>query len=296
MAILKILPRTTLFLLILSTSAFAGALPIWELEGTSNRVLLMGSVHFLRASDYPLPNGMTAAYDLADTLVMEIDMDDLDPLLAQTTMMTMGVSQSGRSLREALGEASYAEASRRAEALGVPFAMFDQFEPWFAALTITQLRMMQMGFDPAWGIETRLTQQAAGDAKTIQGLETLEEQLGFMDRLDEKTQREFLLQSLEDAEILADQVEMIVTAWRAGDTDTMEEIMLEGFEGAPGLEDALLIQRNRNWVRPIQNMQDQPDNYLVIVGAMHLIGENSVVAMLEDKGIAVRQLTDADLN
>jgi uncharacterized protein YbaP (TraB family) len=296
MAILKILQRATLFLLVLSSNAFGGSLPIWELEGTSNRVLLMGSVHFLRASDYPLPNGMTAAYDLADTLVMEIDMDDLDPLLAQTTMMTMGVSQSGRSLREALGEANYAEASRRAEALGVPLTMFDQFEPWFAALSITQLRMMQLGFDPAWGIETRLTQQAAGDAKEIQGLETLEEQLGFMDRLDDKTQQEFLLQSLEDAAVLQDQVETIVAAWRAGDTDTMEELMLEGFESARGLEDALLVQRNRNWVRPIQNMQDQPDNYLVIVGAMHLIGENSVVAMLEDKGISVRQLTDADLN
>ena len=296
MAILKILQRTTLSLLILSSTAFGGALPIWELEGTSNRVLLMGSVHFLRTSDYPLPDGMTAAYDLADTLVMEIDMDDLDPLLAQTTMMNMGVSPEGRSLRDALGEASYKEAARRADALGVPLAMFDQFEPWFAALSITQLRMMQLGFDPAWGIETRLTQQAAGDGKEIAGLETLEEQLGFMDRLDDETQREFLLQSLEDAAVLADQVETIVASWRIGDTDTMEELMLEGFESARGLEDALLVQRNRNWVRPIQNMRDQPDNYLVIVGAMHLIGENSVVAMLEDKGIAVRQLTDADLN
>jgi uncharacterized protein YbaP (TraB family) len=300
MAIMKllslILSRTLFFLLFISGTAFGGTLPIWELGGSSNRVLLMGSVHFLRASDYPLPDGMTAAYDLADTLVMEIDMDALDPLVAQTTMMSMGVSQSGQSLRDVLGEADYKEASRRAEALGVPFSMLDQFEPWFAALTITQLRMMQLGFDPAWGIETQFTQQAAGDAKDIEGLETLEEQLGFMDNLDDKTQQQFLLQSLEDAATLEDQVESIVSAWRTGDTDTLEELMLEGFESAPGLEDALLVQRNRNWVRPIQNMQDKPDNYLVIVGAMHLIGENSVVAMLEDKGVSVRQLTDADLN
>ena len=293
---IRILSRTLLFLLFISGTAFGDALPIWEIEGTSNRVLLLGSVHFLRASDYPLPEGINAAYDLADTLVMEIDMDALDPALAQTTMMSMGISQSGQSLRDALGEANYTEASRRAEALGVPFTMFDQFEPWFAALTITQLRMMQLGFDPAWGIETQFTQQAAGDAKDIEGLETLEEQLGFMDNLDDKTQQQFLLQSLEDAATLEDQVESIVSAWRTGDTDTLEELMLEGFESAPGLEDALLVQRNRNWVRPIQNMQDKPDNYLVIVGAMHLIGENSVVAMLEDKGVSVRQLTDADLN
>ncbi|MCP4001778.1 MAG: TraB/GumN family protein [Gammaproteobacteria bacterium] len=296
MAILKLIPRALLFCLFLNGTVFAGTLPIWELMNTSNRVLLMGSVHFLRASDYPLPEGVNAAYDLADTLVMEINMDALDPALAQTTMMSMGVSQSGQSLRDALGEANYKEASRRAEDLGVPFTMFDQYEPWFAALTITQLRMMQLGFDPAWGIETQFTQQAAGDAKNIEGLETLEEQLGFMDNLDDKTQQQFLLQSLEDAATLQDQVETIVAAWRTGDVNTLEELMLEGFASAPALEDALLIQRNRNWIRSIKNLQNKSDNYLVIVGAMHLVGENSVVAMLEDKGISIRQLTDTDLN
>ena len=293
---MRILLRTLLFLFFIGGTAFGDALPIWEIEGTSNRVLLLGSVHFLRASDYPLPEGINAAYDLADTLVMEIDMDALDPALAQKTMMSMGVSQSGQSLRDALGEANYQEASRRAESLGVPFTIFDQFEPWFAALSITQLRMMQLGFDPAWGIETQFTQQAANDAKDIEGLETLEEQLGFMDKLDDKTQQQFLLQSLEDAATLQDQVETIVAAWRTGDVNTLEELMLEGFESAPALEDALLIQRNRNWVQPIKNLQNKPDNYLVIVGAMHLVGENSVVAMLEDKGILIRQLTDTDLN
>jgi len=296
MAILKIIPRITLFLLVFSSSAFGGSLPIWEIQGTSNHVLLMGSVHFLRSSDYPLPDGMTAAYDLADALVMEIDMDSLDPQAAQTTMMSMGVSQSGRTLREALGEANYSEATKRAAALDIPLAMFDQFEPWFAALSITQLRMIQLGFDPAWGIEAQLTQQAASDNKNIRGLETLEEQLGFMDSLDEKTQQEFLLQSLEDAATVTDQVEAIVTAWRSGDTDTIEELMLEGFESAPALEDALLVKRNRNWLQPIQKLQNQSDNYLVIVGTMHLVGENSVLTMLEDKGISVQQLTDADLN
>jgi hypothetical protein len=194
-----------------------------------------------------------------------------------------------------MGAANYEEATRRADKLGVPLILFDQFEPWFAALSITQLRMMQLGFDPSWGIETRLTAQATTDGKAISGLETLEEQLGFMDSLDEETHQQFLLQSLEDAATLEEQVDSIVAAWRSGDTTTLEELMLEGFRSAPGLEDAMLVQRNRNWVRPIMQLQNQPDNYLVIVGTMHLIGKKSVVAMLENEGVKVRQLTDADL-
>ena len=285
--------RLLFLLLVLCDAASAGKLPIWEIEGSSNRILLMGSVHYLRPADYPLPQGMTAAYEQADQLFMEIDMDALDPMQAQVLLTTIGTG--GGTLSEVLSPANYQEASRRADELGVPLMLFEQFEPWFAALSITQLRMMQLGFDPSWGIETRMTARAATDGKRISGLETLEEQLGFMDSLDKNTQQQFLLQSLEDAATLEKQVDSIVAAWRAGDTATLEKLMLEGFRSAPGLEDALLVQRNRNWVRPIMQLQNQPDNYLVIVGAMHLIGGNSVVRMLERKGIKVRQLNESDL-
>ena len=86
-----------------------------------------------------------------------------------------------------------------------------------------------------------------------------------------------------------------MAAWRSGDNRSMEALMLEGFRSAPRLEDALLVQRNRNWVNPIMQLRNQPDNYLVIVGAMHLVGSKSVVAMLEDRGVEIRQLSEADL-
>lgn len=280
-------------LLVVAQAATAEPLPVWEIEGTENRVLLMGSIHYLRASDYPLPEGFDTAYELADAIVMEIDMGSIDPLQVQATLASMGTGE--RTLRESLGNDIYEEASRKAESLGIPLMLFDSFEPWFAALSITQLRMMQLGFDPSWGIETRMTQRAATDGKNIDGLETLEEQLGFMADMDAKTQREFLMQSLDEAEAVEAEVSSIVSAWRAGDAGELEELMMNGFEAAPGLEDALLIKRNRNWVRPIEALADQEDNYLVVVGAMHLVGDNSVVAMLEDNGWTVTQLDDRDL-
>jgi len=280
--------------LLCAGSIAAGPLPLWQLEGTDNRIMLMGSVHFLRASDYPLPAGLEAAYQAADTLVMEIDMDDLDPAEAQSLMTSMGLVGDGKSLRDAVGAASYAEASALAAELGVPLMLFDQFKPWFAALSITQLRMMQLGFDPAWGIETQLTARAAEDRKPIAGLETLEEQLGFMDRLDNDAQRKFLLQSLEDAGEVEGEVRTIITAWRDGDTDTLNQLLLDGLEETPELFEALLKQRNRNWVPQIIDLTQQPGDYLIVVGAMHLVGEASVLRMLEERGINSRQLSDED--
>ncbi|MDP6436321.1 MAG: TraB/GumN family protein [Gammaproteobacteria bacterium] len=284
--------RATLVALLATSPALADPLPLWELETGGNRVLIMGSVHFLRASDYPLPDGMMEAYDQADTLVMEIDLDNLDPMATLTTMTTMGTDRSGRTLKDMIGAPAYNDASAKAKELGVPLDLFSQFEPWFAALSITQMRMMQLGFDPAWGIETRLMQKAATDGKSILGLETLEEQLGFMDRLDAGSQRAFLLQSLDDAASVQEEVDTIVSSWRGGDTDTLETLLIAGIASAPALYDAILVKRNRSWVEPIRDLTRQSDNYLVIVGAMHLVGKNSVLEMLEDAGIESRQLSN----
>lgn len=287
------LPRTLIILLLCSCQSLAGNLPIWEVEGTSNRVLLMGSVHMLRASDYPLPEGIDAAYDIADELYMEIDMDAIDPMTTQATLMAIGTS--GKPLSQTLSSDTYAQVNQRATELGVPLMLFEQFEPWFAALSITQLRMMQLGFDPSQGIETQMLSKARMDGKSIYGLETLEEQLGFMDSLDAQAQEDFLLHSLEEVEKVEQAVSAIVAAWRSGDTEAMEELLLADLDKQPELADALLVQRNRNWIKPIVDLMDRSDNYLVIVGAMHLIGDDSVVAMLEDRGYEVTQLSSADL-
>lgn len=275
-------------------SAQADPLPLWELEVGDNRVLLMGSVHFLRPSDYPLRAGLEAAYDLADHVIMEIDLSSMDPLAAQQSIAQLSIDPQGRNLAGIIGSSDFKTVSSKAETLGIPMLMFEQFEPWFAALSITQLRMVQLGFDPSWGVEARLTAKAIAEGKPMAGLETLEQQLGFMDRLDAATQEQFLLDSLDDAAKVKNEVSAIIDAWRAGDADGLESALLEGLRDAPALYDALLVQRNRNWVSPISALTKSDDNYLVVVGAMHLIGKDSVIAMLDAKGIKARQLNDSD--
>ncbi|MBT8423110.1 MAG: TraB/GumN family protein [Gammaproteobacteria bacterium] len=284
----------TALLALSSTAATAGPLPLWEIESADNRVLIMGSVHFLRPSDYPLRDGLNEAYDIADTITMEINMAEIDQLAMQSTITSLAIDPDGSSLRELMGQSAFAEAEQQAAELKIPLAMFETFEPWFAALSVSQLRMVQLGFDPAWGVEAMLTRKAVKENKTLAGLETIAEQLGFMDGLDIPTQRKFLLQSLEDAASVANEVDTIVEAWKQGDAGALEQSLLESLEDAPQLYDALLVRRNKNWVAPISALREKPGDHLVVVGAMHLVGDDSVLAMLKDAGIKSRQLSDAD--
>lgn len=262
---------------------------LWSLQGKTNKVYLLGSVHLLKDSE-KLPAAIDAAYADAEKLVMEIDMDDLDPVQMQQDVMDLAALPEGQTLQQQLGPQVYEHFATQSRALGVEPTMLNQFRPWFAAITLVQLQLMKLGFDPDSGVEKRLTARAAADSKPIQGLETPREQLEIMARLPEKQQREFLLYSVEDAERMASEVDKLLAAWRRGSATEMAKLLQEGFDEYPDLYRPLTVDRNRKWIAQIEQLLDGRDDYLVVVGALHLVGTDSVIDLLERKGHKVKQL------
>ncbi len=280
----------TLLLPALPATAPAHPVTMWEVEGDTNRVYLLGSVHLLREQDHPLPVVIDAAYADAEVLVMELDMDDLDAALVQALTNRLGVIQDERTLKDLMGNARYAEAAAAAEALDIPIEMLAKAEPWFAAITVEQLVLMRIGFNPLYGVELYMTQQAQRDGKPIEGLETIEEQLGFLDGLSPEAQNDLLIQTLEEGGEIAALMDEMIGAWRTGDTAYLEDSILSEMAQYPEIYDAIVVQRNRRWVETITDLLDDEDDYLVIVGALHLIGDDGVPAMLEEKGITTGQM------
>jgi len=262
---------------------------LWSLQGKTNKVYLLGSVHLLKASE-KLPAAIDSAYADAEKLVMEIDMDDLDPVQMQRDVMELAALPEGQTLEQQLGAQVYARFTTQSRALGIEPTMLNNFRPWFAAITLVQLQLMKLGFDPDSGVEKRLTARAATDGKPIQGLETPREQLEIIARLPEKQQREFLLYSVEDAERMATEVDQLIAAWRQGDATQMAKLLQEGFDEYPDLYRPLTVERNRKWIPQIEKLLDSRDDYLVVVGALHLVGTDSVIDLLERKGHKVKQL------
>jgi hypothetical protein len=256
---------------------------LWSLKGKTNTVYLLGSVHFLRPSE-KLPAAIEAAYGEAEQLLMEIDMDDLDPLEAQQATLELGMLPKGETLEAQLGAATYAKVSQQARAIGLEPMILNRFRPWLAALTLVQLQLVKMGLDPNSGVEQRFVTRAASDGKEIKGLETLREQLAMMANLPLAQQREFLLYSVEDTERATREIDELIAAWREGNTRQLAELMTEGFEKYPDLYRPMTVERNRKWIPPIEALLDDRDDYLVVVGALHLVGNDSVIELLETRG------------
>lgn len=261
---------------------------LWSLKGKTNTVYLLGSVHFLKPSER-LPGVVDDAYKDAEKLVMEIDMDDLDPQAMQQLTLELGLLPENKTLESELGAAAWGKVSTQAREIGIDPALLNRFQPWLAAMTLVQLQLMKLGLDPNSGVEQQLTARASGDGKEITGLETLRQQIGMLAGLSQQQQREFLMYSVEDTQRASQEIDELLGAWRTGDTRTLAQLLAEGFDRYPDLYRPLTVDRNRRWIASIENLLDDRDDYLVVVGTLHLVGKDSVIELLERGGHKVTQ-------
>lgn len=269
--------------------AAAERLPMWRLETDSNTIWLLGSVHLLRSSDYPLAAPIEAAYSDAEVLLMELDMDDLDPFAIQTELAAKSRLPDDQELRDIIGAELYSRAKRAAAEVDIPLGTLDNTEPWYAALTITNLLLMRLGYVAEQGVEMHFVRRAKRDAKPILGLETIAAQLDIFDELPLARQREMFAKTIDDLPTAERTMATLLEAWKRGDVETLERELLEDFATLPKLYESLLVRRNRSWVKQIEAHMREPDDYLVVVGALHLVGDDSVVAMLRLRGHEVVQ-------
>lgn len=75
-----------------------------------------------------------------------------------------------------------------------------------------------------------------------------------------------------------------------GDTTKFEQIALESFREHPQLQQTFLTDRNLNWLKTIESLLKQDQDYLVIVGAAHLVGQQGLVNLLNDRGYRFEQV------
>ena len=282
------LSATRCLLLCLVSGAAWGEPAAWRVTGAgAGELWLLGSVHYLRQEDYPLPPRIDALYRLADVIVMELDLDDLDALTVQGSFAGAGMLPPGSSLDTVLTPRVYALAEARAAELGLDLTLMAGFEPWLIAITLMDLGMNALGFNASQGLEQYLLRRANGDGKEILGLETLEDQIKVFDQLSVAEQEALLLQTLTELDSADDVMDELLDAWRDGRLDTLASELTADFDDFPNLYQHLVIDRNERWLEGLEQLLNEAGSYLVVVGALHLVGEGSVVELLAQRGLSV---------
>ena len=261
---------------------------LWEVTGDGNTVWLFGSVHLLPEGGFAVGDALGDAIEGSERVCLEIDPSGQDEAATASVTLARAVDPEGRDLFELLGSDAD-EVRKAARDAGVPLDALAMFEPWFAGLTVSLMAIQAHGYDVQHGVEQIIQAEASEAGKASCGLETLDGQLGMLDALPGKLQNEILLQALEEAGDIEALIGPMLDAWRRGDEAGLEKSLAEDFEGYPELAEALIYRRNARWAEQVSEMLEGDDDVLVVVGAMHLVGDRGLPALLARRGYEVER-------
>lgn len=248
---------------------------LWRVSDADTEIWLLGTIHALPRDVDWRTAAVRDAIDHADTLVTEIPAEDADRMAATFLRHARGAGLPPLADRVAPG--------RRAAL--APFGKtLDGMKSWAAAVMIGARGIQASGASSAYGVEPVLARAFAGRAQLA--LETQDAQLAMFDGLPEAAQRVLLAQAIDDPAAYAREL----AAWRAGDTQALAAGLAPGFRAAPVLREVLVTRRNARWSGWIARALGQPGRVLVAVGAGHLVGPGSVVAMLCARGVRVERV------
>ncbi|MBL0520682.1 TraB/GumN family protein [Aeromonas enteropelogenes] len=250
---------------------------------------LMGSIHAGKPTLYPLPEPVERAWQQSRTLVMEVDMNSISQEQWQG-MASLTQLNDGKSLKEYLPAELYQRTLMAGTRYGLDEATLSPLRPWFAAITLTQAAMAKTGFDSQLGIDQHFAGLAAKEGKPVVGFETLLEQLGYLASVGDN-QTLMLASTLDELPMLENAFTAVMKAWQQGDEATLINLLKE--EMAPPalqswMEQTLLAERNRNWLKKWPSL---PNESFIVVGALHLYGEQGLLAELKQQGWRITPLT-----
>ncbi len=262
---------------------------MWRVSDADSEIYLFGSIHLLQPGmDWRTPQLDELLSD-ADTFYYELPMANEDAASTQALVQQYGLLPAGQSLLALLSPEQTAQLERVAGRFGLSAAQLDTMQPWFAATNLTLISAMAQGFNANSGVDRTLAQETEDSRE--RALETMEQQLRIFADMTQEVQLEALLITLDQIENEPDMLNSMISAWADGDVAALETVLLDAAQDSdPAFYAALFTDRNAAWTREIEAMLESSGKTLIIVGAGHLVGDEGVPQMLQDRGITVERV------
>lgn len=287
-----------------TTASQSAPVPLlWKVSDADNALYLLGSFHLLKPGDYPLSPDVDAAFADAEAVVFELPPEEMGSPQLGMQMAQAALRLDGSPLNSELPAATVKKldtwtAANAAELqkLSLQPQMLQMFEPWYVGLMVSVVGMTQQGLDPKLGLDAYFASAAGKANKPTSGLETGAQQVAFLDGMNKAEQLQFIDEALTQSAEGRQEMDKLYAAWRNGDAAALWTGMAADMRKQyPLLYQRINVGRNDDWVPKLEARLKQPgsDDVLVVVGALHLLGDDGVVEKLRRKGYAVERICSA---
>lgn len=286
------LARTLVACFLLFASAAAWAKPaLWVVKDADTTIYLFGTIHLLPEQFQWRTARFDQAVQNSQQLVVETIVDEKDPGRMMSAMASLAFNAPNLPpLMMRVPPEKRPALAAAVKKSGFPPQAFDRMETWAAAFILLGNQYREMNLKSEEGVEAVLRGSFASQGKPVGELETNLQQFGFFDRLPEKAQQALLVGALDEANAADDEFAGMLKAWSSGDVKAIARTFDRDLADSPDLAQALIHERNANWSRWIEQRMAQPGAVMIAVGAGHLAGRDSVIAMLQRDGYRVRRV------
>ncbi|WP_367347477.1 TraB/GumN family protein [Stenotrophomonas bentonitica] len=266
---------------------------LWKVTGPGDsRLYLLGSFHLLRAEDYPLAADVDQAFAASKRVVFELSPQDMQSPDLTRKMLQAAMRTDGSELKRDLDAATWTKLQKYAADNQLPLAQLQGMKPWFVGLTITLSQFTKMGLDPELGLDRHFMARAADAGKPTSGLEDIDTQVAVLSGMSLQEQQQMVAEALDQADQADAEGRKLHDAWRRGDDKLLWTSMAAEMRGEyPQLYKRINTDRNDAWVPKLeQQLKAGQGGTLVVVGTLHLLGEDGVVEKLRARGYQVERV------
>ena len=265
---------------------------VWRVTDDAGHTLyLAGSIHYLRASDYPLPAPYEQAYRASTALAFEHDPAD-DGRRFQEAFGAATRYPLGGKLKDHVDPRTYAYLLRvvgNAHGSTAPEERIEHLRPWALAFLLESPGGLQ-GVSSSFGVEAHFVEKARRDHKPMAGLVPLRDHIAVFGKMSDADSEAWLLLAFIHMNTEGKAFEQSVANWKRGDVAAMDRAEQEELRDAPGLRRRMLSDRNAVWVPRLEGYLRSGKTWMAIAGAAHMAGGDSVPTLLRARGYHVEQL------
>ena len=284
----KLLSSLSVLLGLFSVSLVAET-AVWKVSRGENHLFIGGTVHILARADYPLPAEFNLAYQGSERLVLETDMQKLQSPEFQQQMIRELAYSDGRNLKSVLSEKTFRSLEQYCTSRGIAIADLLPFKPGLVATTLAVVELRRLGLGGI-GVDAYFNAKAIKDQKNLGQLESVDSQLAFLSTMGQGQEDEIIAYTLEDIKNLPTVMEEIKKTWRSGDMTALEELAVTPLKkDFPNVYQKMLVDRNNAWLPQIQAMLKTGEVEFILVGSLHLAGDDGLLEQLSARGYEVQK-------
>jgi uncharacterized protein YbaP (TraB family) len=261
--------------------------PVWVVHGAHSTVVLFGSVHMLPPGLDWKPPALTEALSQAHDVWFEVPLDDPGAAEAARAALDKSVLPAGKSLDDLLPQAARRRLVRVAKLEGLPPDFLQPLQPWRAELVLALAAYQKAGAMTGEGVERQLSAELPAGVER-RAFETPLQQIQALAGAAMPDQVASLEQTLTELEAGDLGYRRLIRAWMSGDVRRLKHEALDPLmKQAPGVYSAMIVDRNRRWVKQIETRLKEPGEAVMVVGVGHLIGPDGAPALLRAEGFDV---------